>query len=310
MALEFACPHCGERTKVDDQYCGLSGPCFNCGKTIVVPLPESGALGPITPSRGGDARRRPWRIVLVVIGAGVLAAVASLTFIVGVAAPGVQSIRHASHRRECAANLKKIGQALERYHQQHGTYPPAYTVDADGKPLHSWRTLILPQLGYESLYRQFRLSEPHDSPHNQALQARMPPVYGCAADPDSRTALETSYMVVVGPRTLFPADGRGLKYDEVNWDPRGLTLLVVEVAESGVTWTAPEDLSAEQLRMVVNPSKNATTAIRSKHAEGAHVLLADGSVRFLSDLTPMELIAGIVTRDGRETLDPKQLDPE
>ena len=44
--------------------------------------------------------------------------------------------------------------------------PPAYTVDADGRPLHSWRTLILPYLEQEPLYQTIDLSKPWNDPAN------------------------------------------------------------------------------------------------------------------------------------------------
>jgi hypothetical protein len=38
MPIPFACPHCGRQTLVEDKFAGQSGPCIECGKTIVVPL--------------------------------------------------------------------------------------------------------------------------------------------------------------------------------------------------------------------------------------------------------------------------------
>jgi hypothetical protein len=48
---------------------------------------------------------------------------------------------------------------------------------AGGEPLLSWRVAVLPQLGEEDVYRQFKLDEPWDGPHNRALLSRMPKVY-------------------------------------------------------------------------------------------------------------------------------------
>jgi Tfp pilus assembly protein PilE len=53
----------------------------------------------------------------------------------------------AARRNNCAAMLHQIGIALHEYAKVHGALPPAYTVDADGESLHSWRTLILPYIG-------------------------------------------------------------------------------------------------------------------------------------------------------------------
>ena len=59
--------------------------------------------------------------------------------------------REAVRCQMCRNKMQQIGIALQKYHDQHGSFPPAYTVDADGNPLHSWRTLILPYFGEPKL---------------------------------------------------------------------------------------------------------------------------------------------------------------
>ena len=40
------------------------------------------------------------------------------------------------------------------------SWPPAYLADRDGKPMHSWRVLILPFLEQQELYRAYHFDEP------------------------------------------------------------------------------------------------------------------------------------------------------
>lgn len=56
--------------------------------------------------------------------------------------PAVRRAGPAAHRATCVNNLKQIALALGQYASSYGALPPAYTVDTDGKPLHSWRALI------------------------------------------------------------------------------------------------------------------------------------------------------------------------
>ena len=42
--------------------------------------------------------------------------------------------------------LKQIGLAMHNYLSAHTTFPPPYSADKNGRPLHSWRVLILPYL--------------------------------------------------------------------------------------------------------------------------------------------------------------------
>ena len=60
----------------------------------------------------------------------------------------------AARRAQCTNNLKQIALALHNYEQAYKALPPAYTVDAEGRPLHSWRTLILPYLEEERSTRR------------------------------------------------------------------------------------------------------------------------------------------------------------
>ena len=53
--------------------------------------------------------------------------------------------------------MKEIVMAIEEYKGKNGHYPPAYIADGNGKPLHSWRVLILPFLGYDGLYKSIQL---------------------------------------------------------------------------------------------------------------------------------------------------------
>jgi prepilin-type processing-associated H-X9-DG protein len=39
--------------------------------------------------------------------------------------------------------MERIGKALPAYHDEHGALPPACLRDAEGRPLHGWRTLLV-----------------------------------------------------------------------------------------------------------------------------------------------------------------------
>lgn len=54
---------------------------------------------------------------------------------------GVRQGRQAATINECREHLKRIGLALNAYHDRYKSFPPAYVVGADGNPWHSWRVL-------------------------------------------------------------------------------------------------------------------------------------------------------------------------
>ena len=59
--------------------------------------------------------------------------------------------------------------AVANYHETYGCFPPAYVADRDGKPMHSWRVLILPFLEQRELYNAYNFAEPWDGPNNRKL---------------------------------------------------------------------------------------------------------------------------------------------
>jgi prepilin-type processing-associated H-X9-DG protein len=216
----------------------------------------------------------------------------SIPVLIALLLPAVQSAREAARRAQCTNNLKQIALAMFNYESANGQFPPAAGYGADGKPLLSWRVLILPYLEEESLYRQFHLDEPWDSPNNKPLGDRMPNVFRCPSEniPDGLT----TYLVVVDPRSIFTGNPQGVSVGRVT-DGTANTLMVVEAANA-VPWSKPEDLSLQ--------SSAPALGMGSKHPGGFNASMADGSVRFIrsapADPIRPEVLKALVTRDGGE----------
>jgi RNA polymerase sigma factor (sigma-70 family) len=104
-------------------------------------------------------------------------------------------------------NLKKLALAMHNYNDVYTHLPLAATMSKDGKALLSWRVQLLPFLGEQALYNQFKHDEPWDSPHNKKLLAKMPAVY---APPgvQTRRPYSTYYQVFVS--TGFGAGAPGM----------------------------------------------------------------------------------------------------
>lgn len=174
-------------------------------------------------------------------------------------------------REDAQQQLKQIGLAIHAHHDATSAFPTAI-VDNTGKPLLSWRVAILPYLGHDNLYRQFKLNEPWDSTHNKALVQQMPKQY---APPRTDTFGYTFYRGFSGPGTwLPPSNGPRPQATRFTSFTDGLsnTILVAEAAEA-VVWTKPDEIAFDPLKSV--------PAIGGVFATGTNVLFADGSVRFL-----------------------------
>ena len=182
-----------------------------------------------------------------------------------------------ARRSTCSNNLKQIGLALHIYHDTYGSLPPAYVTDDNGRPVHSWRVLLLPFLEQQLLYGQYRFDEPWDGPNNIKLVEKMPSIFKCPSNKPEEETYTTNYVVVIGARTAWPGETT-TQFSDIT-DGTSNTWLVVEVADSGIPWTEPRDLHVLQMAREINPL--AGQGISSKHPGGAQVLLADGSVRFI-----------------------------
>jgi prepilin-type processing-associated H-X9-DG protein len=206
----------------------------------------------------------------------------------------------------CPERLAQIGAALRAYHDAYGSFPPVYVADSDGWPMYSWRVLLLPYLGHETLYDEFDLGRPWDDPANRRLADAAVDAFHCPADDRGTTTpspTTTSYLAVGGPGTAW-SGGRPTSLGEIT-DPASATILVVEVAQSGVHWSEPRDLNLIQMAPGVNP--NAGQGISSFHAGGAYVLMADGSTVFLPSGIPPANVRAMLTTAGGEEVDPSKL---
>src|SRR4029079_14091872 len=67
---------------------------------------------------------------------GCLVVIVTLGVLAALLLPATRRAGPAAYRMQCSINLKQIAIALHSYHDKYGALPPAYTVDADGKPLH------------------------------------------------------------------------------------------------------------------------------------------------------------------------------
>ena len=201
----------------------------------------------------------------------VLAGAAFVGVVIGLFLPATRGAREPARRAQCVYNLKQIALALRQYESTYHALPPACTVDAAGRPLHSWRTLILPYLGQAPLYETIDLTKPWDDPAN--AKARETPV-GAYRCPEQTDAIpQTSYLALVAPGSCFLPD-RPRRLSEVT-DDHGKVLMVIEAAPGQtVPWMCPRDADASLL-MGIEPR----TVLN--HSGGINGLLVDGSVWFL-----------------------------
>ena len=215
--------------------------------------------------------------------------VAVIGILIALLLPAVQAAREAARRSQSSNNMKQIGLAMHNYHDSYQRFPARANFDASGKPLLSWRVHILPFIEQQALYDQFHLDEPWDSEHNKTLIPLMPRFYrNPSSGPDPSLA---TYVVPTGEGTIF--DGQeGARFADIT-DGTSNTLLALEVnTEAAVTWTKPDDWKYD--------ADYEMLGLGSAHPGGFNVLIADGSVRFISATVDTTMFRALLTKSGGE----------
>ena len=238
------------------------------------------------------SRARQWskRLARLGIAVGIL----NLILLLGVALvlPGILLVRQAAFRIQAGLNLYTIGLAMHSYHHRTGTFPPAAICDEQGKPLLSWRVALLPYIGQQKLYEQFKLDEPWDGPNNSKLLPLMPKEYALAIA-SSTPPGHTYFRVFVGNGAAFEPD-RGVPLDEFTDGPHN-TILVVEAA-TAVPWTKPEELPYDP---------NGPLPALGGHFRGRFgVIRGDGSDFFAPNDISQQTLRAAITRNGGEPMGP------
>lgn len=193
----------------------------------------------------------------------------------------------------CQNRMRQIAMALVSYHERHGSFPPAYVLGNDGKPWHSWRVLILPELGSSSLFNEYHFDEPWDGPRNKALISKMPDVFACPAAYVSQPGI-TNYAAVVGSATIWP-EQYSISRDDIR-DGTNQTVLIVESCDGDIIWTSPDDVAYSTAIQGIGVGPPPT--ISSTHPHGASIATADGKVNFVSSTIYHGILRNALTCRG------------
>lgn len=206
-----------------------------------------------------------------------------------------------SAQQQAAKNLSVIMEAMRRYHDdpRHGRLPPAVIMGKDGKGNmpHSWRIEILPYLGEQALYDEYRFEEAWDSQHNRRLLARMPAVFRSPLDHHESTRASCFAVVTPGLQPQA-ADAAGASaggqfgelakpnyhHGTVFSDPAGVHLphipdgmsnvVALVEAKRDIPWTQPLDIPCR--------ADKPLPKLGGWFAQGWHAAFADGKVKLLA----------------------------
>lgn len=251
-----------------------------------------------------------------------LVVIAIVAILLALLLPAVQQVREAARRGQCRNHLKQWGLALQNYHEAHSALPMGKTG------LRHWifRSMLLPQMDQNALYGQINYEfNPHCFDYvkstTQNPADRFLPFYACPSDPHSERLysgflgnhMPGSYPGVSGSTPtardgIFHVDS-AIRFRDIT-DGLSVTAMMGErgIPQAlNIGWVlcgSTQDAYVDmQIGLIPGDASGAhNDHFWSWHPGGAHFLMADGAVKFLSDNSDRNLLIGVSTRSGNEVL--------
>ncbi len=90
-----------------------------------------------------------------------LVVIAIIATLMALLLPAIQKVREAANRMRCASNMRQLGIAFHNHHNDHGTFPAAYTFQPrpPQDPIaHSWAAFLLPYIEQGALAGSYQMN--------------------------------------------------------------------------------------------------------------------------------------------------------
>jgi len=200
-------------------------------------------------------------------------------------------------RSRAKNQLKQLGLAMHNFHEVHSAFPAGGTFDHFGDGRHSWTTALLAH--FESgdpadLGAKLRLDQPWDSPLNRrVMQQPIPELLGPNMPEstwvDDRGFAATHYSGnawLMGPNSSLAI--RDITDGTTN------TLMIGQIRDQIPAWGNPVNWRDPTRRL------NSPGAFGSLHVGVVQFLLADGSVRAISENVDSQVMRAISSPSGGE----------
>jgi prepilin-type processing-associated H-X9-DG protein len=238
-----------------------------------------------------------------------MAVIAIVGLLIGLALPAIQSSREEARRASCRSNLKQIGMALYQYNAEYQVFVPGHIVRVDGGPPPAssrdgqmlsgdrdipWLVLMLRQLDQPSLYNGFNFELGTEGPASQGYPgffanttvfATKISLFQCPSDRVESFRFQPSFA---GARLAVPTITKGnyaASWGNTGWDQLNLTDPLVPYL------TSPFGHSTRTISMVTDGLSNTVFFAEVRQGalndiRGASWMSVAGAGSFSSRLTP------------------------
>lgn len=218
----------------------------------------------------------------------------------------IEIARQNAQRSSLKGGMKLIGIAMHNFHSFDSHFPPGGTMNSDGELLHGWMMPLGPYMGFYSEEIDYSVAwnkPPNDRVYRCQMDYFLNPMQpGPVFDCDGFGL--THYAANVHLFSIRPADPkhkgrhqqtRGLSMSEIS-DGVSNTLLFGTVGRNHKPWGHPANVRDPGEGLNQTP----TGFGGPPGQRSAHFVMADGSVREISDKADPRVLNALATPNGNE----------
>jgi hypothetical protein len=226
--------------------------------------------------------------------------------------PAVQQAREAARRAQSKNHLKLLGLALHNYHDVHKGFPVGTieesATDVDARL--SWIVELLPYLEQNALYSMLDRKTAWNSTSNRrstgvVIPTLLNPGHAEQGQPNTHyvgiagLGEGAEDLPVTSPRAGVFGTNRRTRIRDIR-DGTSNTVAVTEGSGEHGRWAQGGKATIRSLTQ--KPYINGPDGIGGPFRGGVHVLMMDGSVRFVSENVDPQLFESLMTINGGERL--------
>ena len=199
-------------------------------------------------------------------------------------------------------HLKSIGEGLHNYAEAMGSLPSGGTFDAEGRPLHSAMTMILPFIEQQALFANIDLQQPWNVDRNRKVFESVVAIFQFppgVPNPELPTkpgeVPEFALSNYAGNVSVLRL-GQSMRMTEIS-DGTSNTIHFGEVNEGLRPWGDPLNVRDPAIGINQGPK-----SFGSPFFGGCNMLLADGSVLFVSESIAPQVLKALSTPASGESV--------
>ena len=255
-----------------------------------------------------------------------LVVIAIIAILIALLLPAVQQAREAARRTTCKDNMHNIGIALHNYHETHSTFPPGNVQTRSFG--WGWSAFILPFMEQTPMYSRLGVGTRRMSTTANSLTQTAIAIYHCPTDTGENIVLARNRHGKMNYRGVWGVSNNGgsqsnngngslyanssVRFRDIT-DGSANTIMVGECRAdppyTGAIWAGVFRNGAFGSQYYSVPTSafssfkiNGTGrfSFSSRHTGGAHFLLGDGKVRFISENINNRTYSALATRGGNE----------